>query len=172
MKKFLLHISGPSCSGKTTLSKILAEKIPDMFTVSSDKLKWQISNYDREKHGHMRKDIVFGLLETVCKLPLSILLDAPIFNEEDYKHIRTLAETHGHEYVGVRLETPHDILIERYTKRLADSKSTGMKLSIKSVEQYQQLLGVECYVPEHTAVLDTYEMNSEDIANKILELLK
>jgi len=61
MKKFVIHIAGPGCSGKSSLSRALGDAFPGLYTVAFDKLKWQLSDYHRDKDSDLIKDIELGV---------------------------------------------------------------------------------------------------------------
>ena len=84
LKRFVIYPIATSCAGKSTLTKALSEKLPDIYTVSYDKLKWQLAGYHRDKHRSLIKEITFGLFEVICSKYIPILLDVSLQDEAEY----------------------------------------------------------------------------------------
>ena len=89
-KKFAIHISGPGCSGKSSLAQEIGERFSGTYSVAYDKLKWQLSGYDRNGADHQLQrniinDIEWRLIEYVCEKSVPITTDVFLHNEEEYR---------------------------------------------------------------------------------------
>ena len=87
-QKIVIHLSGPSCSGKSTLNQALGEKLPGLYTVSYDKQKWQLAGYDRDRNTY----------EFIAKKGISMQLDFFFRRETDYRHCKDIAEKFGYKF--------------------------------------------------------------------------
>lgn len=169
--KFIIHISGPSCSGKSTIGSLLAEKFPGMYTISYDKLKWLLSGYDRDRHRGLIKDIEIGLLEVVCRQSIPIELNFFFQDEEAYLKIKSMVEKYNYSLISVELTAPIEILLGRFRDRVRESKQKGIKLSVVSEEVFLENVSRRSYVSQGTPVFDTSSLNAQEIVGEIRKLL-
>ncbi len=171
MKKFVLHFIGHSCTGKSTIEKLLFEKLPGSYVVSYDNLKWKLSGYERGRDSSFVQKIARGFFKTVCETGTSVLLLIPISTLEDYYWYKKVAEDNGYAFLSFELTAPKEILLERFRGRLASASLGEYKISIKNEETFIENLSKEFFVPPATPLFDTSILSSEEITNKILHLL-
>jgi uridine kinase len=72
-KPFFLIINGPSCGGKSTVSKIIHEKWSEIYLASGDKIKWQISDYKSSVYMGAVYKMVLATIKVALQHGLSIL---------------------------------------------------------------------------------------------------
>ena len=90
-KKMIISIFGKSNSGKSTLVESLFERVDGIFIISYDKTKRLLSDYDREKHTRIIKDIELDFFKAVSKRGLPIIIDGGISTEKEYlKYLKML----------------------------------------------------------------------------------
>ena len=94
-KLSVVHLAGPSCSGKSSIFRVLDGLLPENYTVAYDRLKWQMSHYHRDKHKALVKELTEGFFQIVCNKHIPILLDAFIENEDEYTRYKQYAEKEG-----------------------------------------------------------------------------
>jgi predicted kinase len=170
--KTVIHFFGHSCTGKSTLEKILKDKLPGWYVVSYDKQKWQLAGYDRLKDISVVKEITKGLFEAVCKLGHSIISMAVISNEEEYLSYRRIAEEHGYKFISIELTAPKEIVLARFRERVENAKRLGTTLSVIDEKVFLENQAQPFFVPENTPSFDTSVLESDDVANKVLALLQ
>lgn len=171
-QKFVLHLSGASCSGKSTIGALLAESLPGIYVVSHDKLKWQLSGYERDKDMPLMRKILQGFFEVVCKQGVSVLLDAIVRNEEDYQYFKDVAEANGYRFISVKLTAPKEVLLKRFRERIENGKKNNIKISITSEELFLANIENEFFTPEGTPTFDTSEANPAEVVSEILALVR
>src|SRR3989344_7775858 len=113
MQKFAIHIAGPSCSGKTTLSNALGEKFPGLYMLSFDKLKWQLAGYNRDQHSNLIKNIELGVFEVICKQAIPLTLNYFCQNTQEYATLQNIAGQNGYKFISVELTAPKEVLLAR-----------------------------------------------------------
>lgn len=169
-KKFIISFVGLACSGKSTLAKLLADKVSDIYLVSTDKQKWLLSGYDRNTHPVPIKEITFGLFEAVCKTGFPIQLEY-IRSEEDYKKCKELADQYGYSFFCIELEAPRQILIERFHERVANAKANGTQLSFTTDDVFISNLDKGYYAPPGSVRFDTTKVTTGEIISEVLSML-
>ncbi len=170
-KKFIIHLAGPSGAGKTTILKLLSEKIPSVYTISYDKQKFQLSGYDRDKHGLLVKDIVFDFFKAIFQYELSIFLDVPLRTEEEYFKYYKYSQDHDYKFIAIVLTAPQKILVERFHERLENSRKTGSRLTINTEELFLKQIKKEFFVPNNAVEFDTSESGTDIIVERIIKLI-
>src|SRR6478609_130207 len=103
---FVLHLSGPPCSGKTTLENALAERLPGAYIISFDRMKWQLAGYDRTKDGPLVDELALGLLRVACEKNIPAIFNFSFVDnmgEKEYAACRRMAEEKGYAFVSVTL---------------------------------------------------------------------
>lgn len=170
-QKIIISIIGPSCSGKTTLRKLLSEKIPSIYHVSYDRQKWMLSDYNREIHTGLIKEIVFGLYETVAKTGTSIQLE--YFNKEfEYEKVKEIANTYGYTLHCFELRAPQEVLLARFRTRVIKAIEMNSKtISVTNEDVFLKNLEKGYFVPPGTPTFDTTVLSPDQIAEKIVSLL-
>lgn len=170
-KKFVLHIAGPSCVGKSTVTRLLSGKISGAYTLSYDKQKFQLSGYDRDKHGLLVKNIIFDFFKAITQYNIPVFLDFPLRNEEDYRKYKEYAEKMGYEFIQFVLTASQEVLIGRYRERLENSQRTGAKLVVHNEDMFLKQLEKEFFVSPQATSFDTASIPPETIVEKIINLL-
>src|SRR3989344_5591246 len=120
LKKFVIHLFGPSCVGKSTLNEAIGEKIPGIYTVSYDKQKWQLAGYNRDRDKDTIRDITLGLYEVICRKGIPIQFDFMCRNEADYRRLTEIAEKYEYNFFSFGLTAPVEILLARFRERVID----------------------------------------------------
>jgi predicted kinase len=170
-KPFVLHLSGHSCAGKSTLEKALAEKMPGTYIISFDKAKWQLAGYDRNKDGPLVDELVLGFYKVACERQVPIIFDFYFRDESRYSACRKIAEQHGYTFASVELTAPLEVRLERFHKRVAEAKSLGSKISVTDDVVFLENAKKNFYLPENTPSFDTSTIDIEEIATRIVSSL-
>jgi predicted kinase len=170
-KRFVIYVSAPSCAGKSTLTVALAKRLPDLYTVSYDKLKWQLSGYHRDRHAGLIKELTLGLLEVVCKTHIPVLLDLSLKDETEYLRCCKTAKKYGYGFVTIKLTAPENILIQRFRERVANAKRTGTRISVTDEKLFVKNLSTHSFAPADAPVFDTSITDADYIADRIIKEL-
>lgn len=170
-QKFIIHLTGRSCAGKSTLSKLLSQKFPDMFTVDYDHLKWQFGGYHRDQHKALVKDITLGLFEIVCSKSIPVQLDLFAYSQEEFDAIKQIAEKFGYKFTSIYLTAPNNILLERFRERVVSAKKAETKISITDENLFKSRLAEDYFVAKESHVFDTSKMDPNAILDQVLKLI-
>lgn len=168
---FVLHLSGHSCAGKSTLSGVLEEKLAGTYAIAYDRMKWQVFGYDPGKDGPLVDRLVLGLFEVACRQRIPILLDFYFKDEEEYLSCREIAEGYGYDFISVELTAPLEVRLKRFHDRVADAKETGTKISVTDEAVFLRNAAKTFYLPAGTPSFDTSTMSMPEIAERVLGLL-
>jgi predicted kinase len=137
MQKFILAIHGPMCSGKSTITKIFMQR-ENMYRGSYDAQKWQISNYtpDKPNHREIGKKLMLSSVATAVENGLSVILDGGLMEyQSEYKKI---AERFGYHYVSINIESPVEVLLQRFLDRVANAQHDGnKKISVTTIKGFE-----------------------------------
>lgn len=166
--KTALLISGPSCSGKSTVEAELCRRAPGTYVVAYDKLKWQLAGYNRDSDRETVKALLLGFFEVVCAQGLPIILQVFMRDDREYAAYARIAETHGYRLRAIQLTAPTDVLIDRFRDRVARATAAGSNISVRDEALYRKNLEWQAYVPDGTPTFDTASASVESIADAIL----
>ncbi|MBI2064539.1 MAG: AAA family ATPase [Candidatus Yanofskybacteria bacterium] len=170
-KKFIIRLIGYSCTGKSSVEKILLDKLPGVYLVSYDSLKWNLSNYDRDRDLALIKDIALGLFESVCRNSVPVLLSAYISTEGEYEVYKSIVNKYEYSLLEVRLTAPNEVLLSRFRERIKDADHAGTKISVTDEALFLKNLSKPFFVPSGVNVYDTSILKPADIADRIIDLL-
>src|SRR3989338_1424432 len=82
-KKFFVVIDGPMGAGKTTVAKLLHQKIKRTALLGIDRVKWTVSDFSRSsKDNAMTADVVLAMCKEYLKHGLNIILDQGFMRKE------------------------------------------------------------------------------------------
>ena len=172
MSKFILVLNGSSCSGKTTIAKLLLDKIPDSFRVSGDRIKWLISNYSKIYRQSVYK-LSLALAEAALVEGFSLITDGSGYfyegNEDKYKN---LALKYQARLIAVNIEAPFETILERFNKRVLSAKIEGNKISNTDPKRLKEIY--DTYLEnkdEQAPIFDSSLLSAEEICAEILKLI-
>lgn len=170
-EKFVIHLIGPSCSGKSYLSEALGEQLPDLYIVAFDRLKRQLSGYHRDKHSSLIKEIEFDFFQVIAGKGLPMTFDYFCENEREYLEVRKTAEQKGYKFIPIELTAPREVLLERFHQRLEKTKREGTKISVDNEPLFLKNLEIKSFVPAGTPLFDTATMPVDQITAAVINLL-
>ncbi len=169
-KKFVFQVTGHSCSGKSTIGKLVREAFPGMYHVAYDKQKWLLSGYNRNTDREFVKTVVFGLFETVLKTGVPINLEL-FRTKETYEQCVALAAKYGYSFYTFELTAPYGVLIERFRERVQSAAQKGNRISMTTEELFKENYDLGYFIPSGSPVFDTTHMNEEEISQAIIAIL-
>lgn len=171
-KKFLVHITGPGCSGKSSLAKEISDRLPGIYYLGYDKLKWQLSGYDREEDRELIHTLERGLLDALLKTGTSVVTELYLHDEAEYKEVAQALSENGYFFVAVALNAPEDVLLSRFRQRVKDAAEKGTPESLTDESAFLDITRTrKPYVVPNTPVFDTSVTAVEHIAAEIAKTL-
>ncbi len=169
-KKFVIYFVGYSCTGKSTVEKILGTKLPGSYTVHFDRQKWLLSGYHRDKDRPLINQITRGLFEVVCKTGTPILLHGPVREEALFRWYQDVAKANGYTaFVTVHLTAPEDVLLSRFRARVENAlREKSSTISVTDETVFRENLAKTFFVPADALTFDTAVTSAEEIAQKVV----
>ena len=174
MKQFILSINGSICSGKSSVAELLLNKRPRSFRVSTDKIKWLISNFSKDEQRELARRLTLKLAEAACDEGLSLIIDGNGRFDKNYNQdYEKLAEKKKIFFIEINIDAPLEVLKERFNKRVESAMAANSKISCtteeKMLEFYNSYLK---YKNQEAVAYDSSLLSSEEICEEVLELLK
>lgn len=143
MKKIVL-INGSSCSGKSTLIKVIIKENKGLYHLSFDRIKWGFSDY-KENRDHYIPIIDTLFLEDACTIfsfGYTIVTDSVLRKHEREKLIH-IAEEYWYKVTELNIEAEYSILKQRFFDRVERAKlDPTMKISNTSLDRWQELYDI------------------------------
>lgn len=173
MKKFILVINGPICSGKSTVSELLLKKIPNSFRVSLDKIKWLIGNYSKDEHRKVAYRLTLELAKNALEEGFSLIVDGcGRFDKNSNNDYKKLAKEHKISYVEINIEASAIILIKRFKERVVHARAVNSNISCTTVKKMKEFYnGYLEYKDNNLVTLDSGLNNPEQIRDIIIKLI-
>ncbi len=167
----VIWITGLPGSGKSTLSSVLKERVPDLDVLRMDDLRRIVTpepEYSDKEREHVYRSIVYTA-KTLYELGHNVVIDAT----GNRRSWRELARQVIPEFIEVYMECPIEVCIERektrskthgapkdiYDKGRAGSPVPGVNVRYEEPED-----------PE--VVVDTERETTEEAVEKILKLIE
>jgi thymidylate kinase len=176
MKNIIINLHGPICSGKTTVSKLIHERIPRSFLISGDRIKWLISDYSANQDRDTVSLMVYDLVKRALEANFVVIKDSNymLWIESDLpqKYLDMFKE-HNSTVYQFNLEAPLDVLLERLHSRVERSEKENKKVSVKSDDTFMKYY--EMYTKMKNSELKTFDTSKqapEEIANEILSFIE
>ena len=170
-QKFIIHLSGPSCVGKSTLNQALGEIFPGIYTVSYDRQKWQLAGYSRDKDKETVKEITFGLYEVILEMSLPVQLDFLCKDQALYDRWKSAAEGRGYKFLSFELVAPMEVLLARFRERVERAKTGAAKISVTDENIFINETSKPPFLPAAVPSFDTSVMSPAEIAREIADIV-
>ncbi len=169
MNNFVLQLHGPICSGKTTVIKELHSKLPRTFLISSDRLKWLISDYKPSEDRETVALMVLDLIKRALSSGWNVIQDSSLLWIKD--ETKNLFEDYyiknNIKLFHYNLEAPLPILLERLDKRIESEKMGNIKVLIKNHDAYLKSYNRYQVIKKDYPTFNTTEKNAEAISSEI-----
>jgi predicted kinase len=167
MKKFLAIIDGPMGSGKTTIGKILHSSLKRTAVLSTDKIKFFISDFERNETD---KAITAAVLMQMCKEyikhDINIVLPQGFWKKEFINPYIDFAKENNLALFIYQLEAPREILEERIRNR---GTPLNIKIPVPQERIKENLDNWEMHRYKAEKVFNTSELSPEEVAKFILK---
>ena len=140
MKQFFAIIDGPMGGGKTTVAKLLRNKLSRTAIIGKDRIKWFVSDFDRApKDVAMTDRVVRAMCKEYIKNGLNIILDEGFMEKRCVLPYIELAKDNEMRLFMYQIEAPRKILLARLSRRpkaeAAKTKVSQAK-SLRNITRY------------------------------------
>ena len=155
-------------SGKTTIARLLAKKLPRTAVIGMDKVKRYISDFERgERDNTIARDVVFEMTKTYFEHNISVIVEQPFKNNEEIKKYERLAVKYKLNCYKFQLFSSPEIAYARVVNRQQDLKDKCPKERIKrniSLFKKNNNMGF--------VVIDTSNLGEKKVSNLIFKEIK
>lgn len=166
-KPFLLIIDGVTGAGKTTVSKLLSQRIPRVAVIGMDKVKKLISDFKRGKRDNaIAKDVVFEMAKKYLEHNISVIVEQTFKSKKELEIYENLAQKHSIPIRKVQLLANPKLAFERVINRQRD---WGNKVPEKRVKRNISLFKNK--KDKGFIVINTSKVSGNKVAEKIFKLL-
>jgi len=169
-KPFIIIIDGPMGAGKTTIAKLIHQKIHGIAHIGLDRTKFFVSHFNRTpEENAIAGAIVFEMYKTYLKNGVSVLL------EQGFKHQKLLtpylsfAKRMNFPIFIFQIEANPKLLLERLALR---PKPEAAK---RKVSKVRMIANIKSYFEnkyQNAIIVSSENQSPEQIANHILKLIK
>jgi predicted kinase len=169
-KPFLAIITGPMGAGKTTIAKIVHEKMPGVALVGRDKIKWFVSHFNRTpEENRVAREVLMAMIREYLKQGVSVMTDEGLMQPGAIDPFIAVATESQVPFFVFQIEAPQEVLLERLAQRPVPA------VAKEPMSQERILTNIENYFTNKyaspTAVFDSAQTTSEDIASQIMGFL-
>ncbi len=166
-------LNGPMCAGKSTTSELLLSEIKNSFRVSSDKIKWLISNYSKDEHSELAYKLTLTLANSAFHEGLSLIIDSNTYSTKIASlSYMELARSENAKFIIVNIEAPIEVLTQRFKERLISAKEAKSKISVTTIDRMLEIH--QKYIDDkdgNNLTFDSSLLKPEEICQKIKELI-
>lgn len=168
----LVILNGSTCSGKSTILKIIMKQKDNFFWLSYDALKWSFSQYKSEIHYQDVQKVLLTIANTVFDMKYNIITDSVLYAASREKLIN-LANRAGYEILEINLETDFEVLSQRFDERVASALANPhSRISNTSKDRFKELFDIFNQEKNPKAItLRTDTQSIEEVTNSVIKLL-
>lgn len=183
-KLLLVVVSGPSCTGKTTLAKKLSEKFQlPLITKDSikeiifDNLGWSDREWSRKVGGTSNKLLVY-FLDSMLTSKRPLIIESNFKPEFDTKPILEKVAKYGYFPIQIMCQCDGQVLFERFKKRSESGERHPGHCDQKNYDEFKETLlkgkiepmdiGGEVIIFDST---DFDNLDFETVIDKIIDLI-
>ena len=165
MKKFLIVIDGPMGSGKTTVAKLLHEKLKRTAHLGLDRVKWFISDFKRvPADNEIVRDVIAAMAKEYLKHGINVIIEQGM-RSDSIKALKKAAERQGATCFIYQLDAPKELLLKRINQR---PRLAGKpKISNTRIERNYKAHTEHKY--NGAVVMDSVKFTAKQIASQILK---
>ncbi len=145
-KTLLILVSGPPCTGKTTLGKRIAKEFRLPF-FNKDSIKESLFDSlgikDREwskKVGLASYTILYQIIEALLSVKQSLVIDSNFKPEFDTKRFLDLQKKYKFETLQVICKTEGETLFERFKKRSESGERHPGHVDDQNYDEFKEVL--------------------------------
>lgn len=173
MNQFILILNGPIVGGKTFVADVIMRQYKKIFRVSSNKIKFLISDYTPDRDRDLVHECTALLAEKMLQAGMSLLVEGgSVMQGNLNQYLTNLGEKYKAKLVIVNLEAPLPVLKKRFEDRLVTAATRGSKLSVTDeagfMERYNAYLKIKDQADQ---TFDSSTKGPGEIAKAIMALV-
>lgn len=161
---FVIWMTGLPCSGKSTLSKRLCEKIPNLAVLDGDEIREWFSSNDFSDKGiseNNKRAAHIAKLLLQHNIPVCVALVSPYDN--DRKTCKSIIDSN--KFVLTYLNCPQEVCEKRDIKSMYKKAKSGLIKNFLGIDNRYE-------IPKNPdLIIDTNTLSEEECVNKILSYL-
>jgi len=162
---FVIWMTGLPCSGKTTLSKKLNEKIPNLAILDGDEVREWFSSQNFTKDGisQNNKSVAYvAKLLSDHNIPVCVALVSPY--ENDRKNTKSIIS--NNEFLQVYLQCSNEVCEKRDVKGMYKKARDGIIKNFLGIDNRYE-------TPQDSdLIIDTENYNVDECSEKIISFLR
>jgi predicted kinase len=169
MKPLLIIVSGPPCSGKTTIAKRISNDLgfplfyKDGFKeLLFDSLGWKDREWSK-KIGYASLDLLFNTAEVLLSSGKSLVLESNFKSEFDTKRFIDLQQKYDFDVYQIQLKCDSNVLLSRFETRSNSSERHPGHVDSGNIDEFKESLLKGTYehldVGDEITELDTTDFN-------------
>jgi predicted kinase len=152
--------------GKTTLSRLLQEKIPRTALISYDQVKWFLADFNADETDfELTFRVEKAIIREYLASGINVILDKAFTDSKLIDEIKMLADELSAETLTYQLETPLEIAQDRVIKRPPSRKRAeppSPEKVARSFERYHENKHLDA------KIIDTSKLLPEEIVQQII----
>lgn len=160
-------IRGPIFAGKTTIAKLLRERLGEASKIDFDELKLQI---DDTKSSLWRQDLALKtslfLAQELMKLDRTIIVDIHSSKENQYREYQKVAAENGYFLFSFLLRPPLEVCLAR--SRIRDDSNLKYIIPEEKVVGYWR----DTFHVEGEVEFDTSKFPPEETVRRIMKIIE
>ncbi len=167
----LIILNGSSCSGKSSIVKILMKSNKNLFHLHYDSIKWFFSNYSRDEQFQDVQIILRSIARSVFEMDkYNVICDSGLY-QENRQTLINIAKEFNYEVVEINLESDFDVLLKRFNERVESALKVPEKdrrISNLSTDRFKELYEIYNSEKNSDAIIFRTDIESpEEISEKI-----
>lgn len=164
---FLIIISGPMGVGKTTVARLLHEKLERTALLSYDQIKWFVSDFNSDNADfQLTFRIEKVMIREYLTSGVSVILEKAFSEKELIDDLKFLAEELSASVFIYQLEAPLEVVKERINQRPPSSKRKIPPTADKIERSHARYLASK---HDQAKIIKTEKMSSEEIVEEIIK---
>jgi len=169
-KPFLLILDGPMGAGKTTVSKLLNEKLQGTARVGFDNVKRFISGFEKNhKYKKISQKVILAMVDEYLKSGISVITEW-VMKKERVQFFMKIAKKNGARFFAYEFDAPKHLLIKRINQRHQKSKELPKRNINEIRKNFEKNYGFHAENRyNHPNVLDSEKLSINQIIRKILK---
>jgi len=161
---FVIWMTGLPCSGKTTLSKKLKEKIPNLAILDGDEIREWFSSQNFTKEGISQNNKSAAHVAKLLynyNIPVCVALVSPY--EDDRKNAKSIISNNG--FLQIYLKCSNETCEQRDVKGMYKKARDGIIKNFLGIDNRYES------PQDSDLVLDTENHNVDECSEKIISFL-
>ncbi len=182
MTPWLIIVSGPLSSGKTTLAKKLSQELnlplicKDGYKeILFDSLGWNDREWSK-KLGIAAVNLMFNCVESFLSKNISLIVEANFKSEFDTKRFLDIKMKHNFNVYQIQLVCDGEVLLKRFSARADSAERHPGHVESHNLDEFTEVLKKGILEPleleGHLFKLDTTDFKKADFDGLLMDLKK